>query len=66
MSVQEIKDAVLHLSLEERAEVAACLHLWNDDPWDERMKRDLASGKLDNLLARADADIAKNNIGGMP
>jgi len=52
--------------LEERAEVAACLHLWNDDPWDEQMKRDLASGKLNHLLARVDADIAENNLGGMP
>jgi hypothetical protein len=66
MSVQEIKEAVQRLSLEERAEVAACLHSWNDDGWDEQMKRDLASGKLDKILARVDADIAENKIGGMP
>jgi hypothetical protein len=51
MSVQEIKDAVQNLSLEERAEVAACLHSWEDDEWDEEMKRDLASGRLGNILA---------------
>jgi hypothetical protein len=66
MSVQEIKEAVQRLSLEERAEVAACLHLWNDDEWDEQMKRDLAAGKLDEILARVDADIAKNKTRGMP
>jgi hypothetical protein len=66
MSVQEVKEAVLHLNLEERAEVAACLHLWNDDEWDELMKRDLASGKLDKILVRVDADIAENKIGAMP
>ena len=66
MSVQEIKAAVQSLTLEERAEVAACLHSWNDDEWDEQMKRDLASGKLDKILARVDADIAENNLGGMP
>ena len=66
MSVQEIKEAVLRLSLEERAEVAACLHSWNDDEWDEQMKRDLASGKLDVILSRVDADIADNKIGDMP
>jgi hypothetical protein len=66
MSVQEIKDAVQHLSLEERAEVAACLHSWNDDEWDEQMKRDLASGKLDRILSRVDADMAENKTRGMP
>ena len=54
------------LTLEERAEVAACLHSWNDDEWDEQMKRDLASGKLDKILAQVDADIAENKTGGMP
>jgi hypothetical protein len=66
MSIQEIKEAVQHLSLEERAEVAACLHSWNDDEWDEQMKRDLGAGKLDKLLARVDADIAENKTRGMP
>ena len=66
MSVQEIKEAVQSLSLQERAEVAACLHSWNDDEWDEQMKRDLASGKLDKILSRVDADMAENKIRGMP
>jgi hypothetical protein len=66
MSVQEIKEAVRRRSLEERAEVAACLHSWNDDEWDEQMKRDLAGGKLDTILARVDADIAENKTRGMP
>jgi len=66
MSVQEIKEAVRRLSLEERAEVAACLHSWNDDERDEQMKHDLAGGKLDTILARVDADIAENKTRGMP
>jgi hypothetical protein len=66
MSVQEIKAAVQSLTLEERAEVAACLHSWNDDEWDEQMKRDLASGKLDRILTRVDADIAANKLLDMP
>jgi hypothetical protein len=66
MSVEEIKEAVKHLNLEERAEVAACLHSWNNDAWDEQMKRDAASGKLDKLLLEVDADIAKNNLRDMP
>lgn len=66
MSVQEIKEAVQSLTLEERADVAACLHSWHDDEWDEQMKRDLAAGKLDKILARVDADIAENKIRDMP
>jgi hypothetical protein len=66
VSVQEIKEAVRHLSLEERAEVAACLHSWEGDEWDEQMKRDLACGKLDKLLARVDADIAESKTRSMP
>jgi hypothetical protein len=66
MSVQEIKAAVQSLSLEERAEVAACLHSWKDDEWDEQMKHDLTSGRLDKILAQVDADIAENKIRGMP
>jgi hypothetical protein len=66
MSVQEIKEAVQRLSLEQRAEVAACLHSWADDEWDKEMKRDLAAGKLDGILAQVDADIAENKIRGMP
>jgi hypothetical protein len=30
------------------------------------MKRDLASGKLDKILSRVDADMAENKIRGMP
>jgi hypothetical protein len=66
MSVQEIKEAVQYLTLEERAEVAACLHSWADDEWDKKMKRDLAAGKLDGILAQVDADIAENKIRRMP
>ncbi len=65
-TLQEIKDAIPRLTLEERAEVARCLHLWDDDEWDAQMKRDLAAGKLDKLLARVDADIAQGNLSELP
>lgn len=56
-TVAEIKAAIAHLTLDERAEVARCLHQWEDDAWDEQMRQDLAAGKLDRLLAKVDADI---------
>lgn len=66
MSVQQIKEAIQRLSLEERAEVAACLHDWQADAWDEQMKRDLADGKLDKILNEVDADIAEGKLRDMP
>lgn len=65
-TVHEIKAAIPGLTLEERAEVARCLHVWEDDAWDERMKRDLAGGKLAKLLARVDDDIARGNLAELP
>src|SRR5437588_10911336 len=50
VSLPEIKIAIEQLSFEERAELAAWLHGWNDDEWDEQMKRDIASGKLEDVL----------------
>ena len=44
------------------SEIAACLHSWNDDAWDDQMKSDLASSKLDKMLAQVNADIAQNKI----
>jgi hypothetical protein len=39
MSLAEIKTAIERLSFDQRAELAAWLHGWNDDEWDEQMKR---------------------------
>ncbi len=65
-TVAEIKAAISGLSLEERAEVARCLHEWEDDGWDRQMQRDLAAGKLDRLLAKVDADIEAGKLRDLP
>jgi hypothetical protein len=65
-TVEQIKAAIANLSLEERAEVARCLHDWEDDDWDRQMKSDFASGKLDSLLASVDKDIAEGNLRDLP
>ena len=57
MSLAEIKTAIEKLSFEQRAELAAWLHGWEDDGWDEQMKRDVADGKLDNVLREVEDDI---------
>src|SRR6266481_6713902 len=35
-----------------RAQLAAWFHGWNDDEWDERMKRDIATGKFTLFCAK--------------
>ena len=65
-TVAEIKAAIPKLTLEERAEVARCLGNWQDDEWDEQMKRDIAAGKLDKLLSKVDDDIAHGKLRGLP
>ena len=62
MTVEEIKAAIPTLTLEQRAEIARCLHGWEDDEWDTQMKRDLAAGKFDKLLKKVDAEAAALEI----
>ncbi len=65
-TIDEIKAAIDHLSLRERAEVARWLHGWGDDAWDQQMQRDATSGKLDYLLKEVDADISSSRLEDMP
>jgi hypothetical protein len=65
-TVAEIKAAIARLTLEERAEVARCLHQWEDDAWDKQMQQDLAAGKFDRLLAKVDTEIDQGKLREMP
>jgi hypothetical protein len=66
MSLAEIKTAIQQLSFEERAELAAWLHGWDDDAWDEQMKRDIANGNLDTVLREVEDDIKAGRLRDMP
>ena len=66
VSVDQIKTAIEQLSFEERAELAAWLHGWRDDEWDEQIKRDVAAGKFDHILREVDEDIRAGNLREMP
>lgn len=54
-TVQEIRTAIEHLPLEERAGLVAELCGWSDDDWDRQMKADAASGGFGALNREADA-----------
>jgi hypothetical protein len=62
MSLAEIQSAIEQLSFEERAKLAAWLHGWNDDEWDEQMKRDVANGTLDSVLHEVEEDITAGRV----
>ena len=66
MSVEQIKTAIEQLSFEERAELAAWFNGWKDDEWDEQMKRDVADGKLDDVLREVEDDIAAGRLRDTP
>jgi hypothetical protein len=62
MILAEIKNAIEQLSFEQRAELAALLHGWKDDEWDTQMKRDVAEGKLDNVLREVEDDMRAGRL----
>ena len=57
-TVAKIFAAIKELSLEERCELEALLHPYEDDAWDEQMKRDVIDGKFDALDRAADSEHA--------
>jgi len=65
-TVAEIKAAIDQLTLQERCELEALLHPFEDDDWDRQMKRDAAAGKFDKLMAQADDDLAKGKLRNFP
>jgi hypothetical protein len=65
-TVAEIKAAIDQLSLQERCELEALPHPFEDDDWDRQMKRDAAAGKFDKLVTQADDDFAKGKLRDFP
>jgi hypothetical protein len=57
-TVAEIFTAIKELSLQERCELEALLHPFEDDDWDRQMKRDAAAGKFGALHDAAEAEHA--------
>jgi hypothetical protein len=57
-TVAEIWSAIQELSPQERCELEALLHSFEDDEWDRQMKADAAAGKFDRLHEQADAEYA--------
>ncbi|HEY9706444.1 MAG TPA: hypothetical protein V6C58_28685 [Allocoleopsis sp.] len=61
-TLTEIETAIKQLPQDEIHQLAHWLNNYIDDLWDQQMKTDLASGKLDQLIAKAQADITANRV----
>lgn len=58
MKIEDLEAAIQSLSPEERAELNRRLYGWTDDEWDLPMAEDVRQGHLDEMVARAEADLA--------
>lgn len=59
---QEVQSAIEQLPEGEVRDLAKWLQEYLDEMWDRQIAADLVSGKLDWLIAQAEADIANGNI----
>jgi hypothetical protein len=61
--VTEIFNAIKELSLQERCELEALLHPFDDDDWDRQMKRDAKpGGKLHRLMLQSEAEAKAGKL----
>ncbi|WP_373528741.1 hypothetical protein [Nostoc sp.] len=58
----EVESAIKQLPEDEVRNLGKWLQEYLDEMWDLQIKADLASGKLDRLIAQAEEDIAANNV----
>jgi hypothetical protein len=58
----EIETAIKQLSEKDKRQLVIWLQAQLDEQWDEQIKVDLESGKLDHLIAKAEADIAADRV----
>jgi len=52
-TLKEIENAVSNLSEERLSEFRAWFIEFNNQMWDEKLKKDINSGKLDNMVSEA-------------
>jgi hypothetical protein len=58
----ELETEIKHLPEHEIRQLTERLQDYLDDKWDQQMETDLASGRLDRLIAKAEADIATHQV----
>jgi hypothetical protein len=58
----ELETEIRHLPENEIRQLTERLQDYLDEKWDRQMETDLTSGRLDRLIAKAEADIAANHV----
>ncbi|MEN6406641.1 MAG: hypothetical protein ABFC77_09230 [Thermoguttaceae bacterium] len=61
MSVAEIESAIAQLPVEDFAKLMAWLEEYHGRVWDQQIEGDLASGRLDALMAEADEEYRQGS-----
>ncbi len=56
MSVAEIKSAIAQLPAKDFAELMTWLEKYHQRAWDRQIEDDLVSGRLDSVIAEAEAE----------
>ncbi|XHR80132.1 MAG: hypothetical protein ACFKPT_17740 [Gloeotrichia echinulata GP01] len=61
-TLPEIEAAIKQLPENDIRQLAAWLEEYLEKIWDQQIEADLTSGKLDQLIAKVEADIAANKV----
>lgn len=61
-TLPEIETAIKQLPENDIRQLAVWLQDHLNEMWDQQIEADLASGRLNNLIAKAEADIAANRV----
>ncbi|BAZ10543.1 hypothetical protein NIES4071_23660 [Calothrix sp. NIES-4071] len=61
-TLPEIEAAIKQLPENDVRQLASWLENYLEQMWDKQIETDLASGKLDKLIAKAEADITANRV----
>jgi hypothetical protein len=62
ITLLEIEAAIQQLSGSDIRQLSGWLQSYMDEMWDRQIETDLVSGKLDHLIASAEADISANRV----
>lgn len=61
-TLSKIEAAIRQLPEDDVRQLSVWLQEYLDEKWDRQIEADLESGKLDKLIAIAEADIAANSM----